>query len=197
MLRINPKPVSKWNVMQPTYHWTKSSSFFVDETKLLQGWIHSNSLHPPSCLCLLLHQEQIDIWLLMLKPKWESKKWNDCCTNSQCWCWNGVKSSWCCRVESIKFPSQQFPELVQVSSCKTFSRASQLYHRFKWKIHFWSCFGVSKVEIVMFSGNDYSKSVDYWSLGLLCHEIGDTSICHNVAWTFILGLFSVSFCFNH
>ena len=24
------------------------------------------------------------------------------------------------------------------------------------------------------SGNDYSKSVEYWSLGLLCHEIGET-----------------------
>ena len=30
------------------------------------------------------------------------------------------------------------------------------------------------LNFVNFSGNDYSKSVDYWSLGLLCHEIGET-----------------------
>ena len=107
----------------------ESSSIFVDETKLLQGWFHSNSLHPPSCLCLLMHQEQIDILLLMLKPKWESKKWNDSCTNSQWWCWNVVKSSWCCRIESIKFSSQQFRFLIMFWSLK-----SGNYHVFRQRL---------------------------------------------------------------
>ena len=119
-------------------------NFFKD------GFTPIPSIHILVCACCCTKSKLIYCCSLMMKPKWESKTWNDSCTNSQWWCWNVVKSSWCCRVESIKFSSQQFHDFGQVSSYKTFSRASQLYLRFKWNIHFWSCFGVSKVEIIMF-----------------------------------------------
>ena len=59
---------------------------------------------------------------------------------------------------------------------------------------------------LVFSGNDYSKSVDYWSLGLLCHEIGKARksnsrsqcckewicFCHLLEWSVIKGIWLIN-----
>ena len=59
---------------------------------------------------------------------------------------------------------------------------------------------------LVFSGNDYSKSVDYWSLGLLCHEIGKARksnsrsqcckewicFCHLLEWSVVKGIWLIN-----